>query len=97
MTALELLFYISVALLFQLAVGIGVAIWRWRRRAALPAMPTSEPDTTDRSLAWPGLREFRVLRRQFEDALRTQCSFYLAPVDGALLPQFQPGQFLTRA
>ncbi len=77
MTAVELLFYISVALLFQLAVGIGVAIWRWRRRAAVPAMPTSEPDTADRSPAWPGLREFRVLRRQFEDALRTQCSFHL--------------------
>jgi len=96
-TAVELLFYISVALLFQLAVGIGVAIWRWRRRAAVPAMPTNEAVTADRSPAWPGLREFRVLRRQFEDALRTQCSFHLAPVDGAPLPPFQPGQFLTFA
>ncbi len=97
MTAVELLFYISAALLLQLAVGIGVAIWRWHRRAAVPAMPTNEAVTTDRSPAWPGLREFRVLRRQFEDALRTQCSFHLAPADGAPLPAFQPGQFLTFA
>jgi ferredoxin-NADP reductase len=97
MTALQLLLAICAALLFQLAVGIGIAAWRWRRRGAVPAMPMAEPGTTDRALAWPGLRDFRVLRRQFEDTLRTQCSFHLAPVDGAPLPPFLPGQFLTFA
>ena len=97
MTALQLLFYISAALLFQLMLGIGVATWRWRRLGPLPAAPINQPDLVDRALAWSGLRDFRVLRRQFEDASRTQCSFHLAPADGAPLPPFQPGQFLTFA
>jgi hypothetical protein len=36
-----------------------------------------------------------VRDRVFEDAAQTQCSFALAPVDGAQLPPFKPGQFLT--
>ena len=96
MTALELLAIILAALLFQVAVGIGVAIKR-RRLGLPPTPPPLEPVTARSCLAWPGLREFRVLRRQFEDALRTQCSFHLAPVDGAPLPPFLPGQFLTFA
>jgi len=47
------------------------------------------------SAAWPGWREFRVVAREFEDASRTQCSFHLEPVDGAQLPPFLPGQYLT--
>jgi len=47
--------------------------------------------------AWPGWREFRVARREFEDAACTQCSFHLEPVDGVPLPAFKPGQFLTFA
>jgi ferredoxin-NADP reductase len=38
-----------------------------------------------------------VVRRAFEDDARSQCSFYLQPVDGAPLPVFLPGQFLTFA
>jgi ferredoxin-NADP reductase len=45
--------------------------------------------------AWIGWQEFRVARRAFEDEARTQCSFHLVPVDGAPLPSFKPGQFLT--
>lgn len=45
--------------------------------------------------AWPGWREFRMVRRTFEDAAETQCSFHLEPVDGALLTPFKPGQYLT--
>lgn len=44
-----------------------------------------------------GWREFRVARREFEDAAQSQCSFYLRPVDGRPLPPFKPGQFLTFA
>jgi hypothetical protein len=45
--------------------------------------------------AWAGWREFRVQARAYEDAAQSQCSFYLEPVDGAPLPNFKPGQFLT--
>jgi ferredoxin-NADP reductase len=35
------------------------------------------------------------VQRSLEDAARTQCSFYLRPIDGQPLPAFRPGQFLT--
>jgi ferredoxin-NADP reductase len=35
------------------------------------------------------------VRREFEDAAHTQCSFHLQPVDGSSLVPFQPGQYLT--
>jgi hypothetical protein len=96
-TALQLLLYICAALLLQLAIGIGLAARRWRRSGTSPTTLPFEPGAREQTPAWPGLRDFRVLRRQFEDALRTQCSFYLAPVDGAPLPPFLAGQFLTFA
>lgn len=94
MTAAELLGWISAALLLQLAVGIGVVVRRRRMAApmasARPAATRPRPD-----LAWEGWREFRVTQRTFEDAARSQCSFYLQPLDGQPLPAFRPGQFLT--
>jgi uncharacterized protein len=95
LTALQLLAYIIGVLLVQLAAGIGVVIWR--RRGLQRAAPGSqvEDGSVPSTGAWPGLREFRVARRSFEDRAHTQCSFYLEPVDGALLPPFLPGQFLT--
>jgi ferredoxin-NADP reductase len=92
MTAVELLGWIVAALMLQLAVGIGVVVRR-RRAQATPAQ--SAPSGARPELAWEGWREFRVARRTFEDAARTQCSFYLEPVDGRPLPDFRPGQFLT--
>lgn len=44
---------------------------------------------------WIGAREFRVVKKEFEDANRSICSFYLVAVDGKPLPEFLPGQFLT--
>lgn len=94
MTAVQLLAWITAALLLQLAVGIGVVVRR--RRLAAPATPPPPDATRSRpELAWQGWREFRVAQRSFEDAARTQCSFYLQPVDGQPLPAFRPGQFLT--
>ena len=95
MTALELLAYINSALLLQLVGGIGVAAWR--RRSAHAVMPGSAATEAPlvSSGAWPGWRDFRVVRRQFEDAAETQCSFHLEPVDGAPLTPFKPGQYLT--
>lgn len=97
MTALQLLSYICAALLLQLAIGGGLAAWRWRRNVTPPTTLPFGAGAREQTLAWPGLRDFRVLRRQFEDAVRTQCSFHLAPVDGAPLPPFLAGQFLTFA
>jgi uncharacterized protein len=87
-----LLTYIGAALLLQLVAWISVVLWR---RNGLPLAEPNVPAGVRSNGAWPGLREFRVARREFEDAARTQCSFYLVPTDGADLPLFLPGQFLT--
>ena len=93
-TAPVLLGYICAALLLQLAAGIGVALWR-RRGGTAGGASVANAEARDSSAAWPGWREFRVARREFEDGAHTQCSFSLEPVDGAPLPPFKPGQFLT--
>ncbi|KAF0185664.1 MAG: oxidoreductase FAD/NAD(P)-binding subunit [Caulobacteraceae bacterium] len=92
MTTLQLLFLIVFVLLLQLICGIGVSVWRWRN--SLSADAPSTPANAS-SPAWPYWRNFRITRRAFEDDARTQCSFYFEPVDGAPLPPFKPGQFLT--
>jgi len=96
-TTLQLLGYISAALLLQMAVGLGIAFRRLRLAAFEPAASDAVAALPAAAGAWPGWREFRVLRIAFEDTARSQCSFYLQPVDGALLPAFLPGQFLTFA
>ena len=93
MTALQLLGWIAAALLLQLLAGIGWALLR-RPTAQAPAGHAIE-GTARSDAAWNGWREFRVARREYEDAARTQCSFHLQPVDGPPLPPFRPGQFLT--
>ncbi len=54
---------------------------------ATPALTTAP--------VWSDYREFVVRRRVIEDANASVCSFYLAPTDGAPLPLYQPGQYLT--
>jgi ferredoxin-NADP reductase len=44
-------------------------------------------------LSWNGFRKFRIISKEKETKDIT--SFYLAPHDGKLLPEFSPGQFLT--
>ncbi|CAD5372781.1 Oxidoreductase FAD/NAD(P)-binding domain protein [Rubrivivax sp. A210] len=96
MTAAELLALIAAALLLQLMVGLGWMVWRQRSGAAMAPPPTAGAATAAKArAAWAGWREFRVERREFEDAAQTQCSFYLQPADGQPLPAFKPGQFLT--
>jgi uncharacterized protein len=58
------------------------------------ALPKGEGQPR-RPPAWEGFRPFRVARRVVEDAVGTICSFHLEPVDGAPLPGYLPGQFLT--
>jgi hypothetical protein len=94
-TALQLLAYIFVALLLQLVVGSGVAVWRARRISVLISAPADRAAPHTNTGAWPGWREFRVARRVFEDARSTPCSFYLEPADGQPLTPFKPGRYLT--
>ena len=95
MTALHLLTYICAALLFQVAAGVGVTVWRRRAAAArTPQLDEAEVRVPSAG-AWSGWRDFRVVRRNFEDAAQSQCSFQLQPFDGAPLPAFKPGQYLT--
>jgi ferredoxin-NADP reductase len=95
MTAAELLGLIVAALLLQLLVGVGVSVRRWRDAAVTTPAPAPASKVARSESAWAGWREFRVMRREAEDAARSQCSFYLQPVDGQALPAFKPGQFLT--
>jgi len=98
MTAPQLLAFIVAAMLLQLGAGIGWTLWRGRVGSVTgPAAPSAAPPERGarREAAWQGLRAFRVTKREYEDAARSQCSFHLQPVDGAPLPAFRPGQFLT--
>jgi ferredoxin-NADP reductase len=96
MTGSELLAWIGSAILVQIVAGVGMALRRRRLDPlAAPTSPTRPAHGT--SGAWAGSRKFRVRRRAMEDPARTQCSFWLAPVDGTPLPPFRPGQFLTFA
>lgn len=42
---------------------------------------------------WEGFKPFRVIRKEQES--RNITSFYLAPADGAPVPTFKPGQYIT--
>ena len=95
MTALQLLIYISCALVLQVLVGLGLAVQRRRRLLTGKPADLAPVPSLVTSAAWPGWREFRVIRRVFEDSDKTQCSFYMSPVDGLPLPPFKPGQYLT--
>lgn len=98
MTAAQLLTYIAVALLLQVIAGVVIAVWRRNSATGAPAFAgvddvVAAPGSP--AGAWSGWREFRVVRRVFEDAAQTQCSFHLQPVDGAPLTPYHPGQYLT--
>lgn len=42
---------------------------------------------------WEGFKKFRIIRKEKESSNIT--SFYLVPSDGAPLPEFKPGQYIT--
>ena len=60
-----------------------------------PSLSRHVAETIASGSTWEGYREFSVQRREFEDNNQSICSFYLVPLDGKLLPSFNPGQFLT--
>lgn len=105
MTVLSLSLWIAAAVSLQLALWLSVSFWRhwqeyrqlrWHTRdQVLPPLPTQQTTPASGSAAWSGYRSFRVARKEFEDGLRSVCSFYLVPEDGKPLPPFLPGQFLT--
>ncbi|HSB24391.1 MAG TPA: 2Fe-2S iron-sulfur cluster-binding protein [Burkholderiaceae bacterium] len=74
---------------------MGVAWTLWRRTSAPAAGEGKAAPSVRADAAWGGWREFRVVRRDYEDPAHTQCSFYLRAADGQPLPAFKPGQFLT--
>jgi uncharacterized protein len=94
-TAPQLLTWICAALLLQVVLGAGIAVVRRRRKTPRVLVAVDQGAPVPPSGAWPGWRAFRVQTREFEDVAKTQCSFYLKPVDGVTLPAFKPGQFLT--
>jgi ferredoxin-NADP reductase len=93
-TTIELLAYIGAAMLLQVAAGLALG-WRRREVAGEHLVSAVQDIAAADAGSWSGWRDFRVVRREFEDAAKSQCSFYLQPVDGALLEPFQPGQYLT--
>ncbi|MFZ4735996.1 MAG: FAD-binding oxidoreductase [Bradymonadia bacterium] len=95
MSASLLLAYVSAVLSLQVVLAVAFALWK-RRRNGPPGRRTPGPVVAQRG-AWEGWRAFTVARREYEDSAHTVCSFYLQPVDGASLPPFTPGQFLTLA
>lgn len=106
MTSLSLLLWIASGIVLQLAIYLGVGIWRkWMDYQALPRrgveldVPVGQNKLSSAgdniATAWSGFRTFRVNRKIFEDATQSICSFYLVPEDGQPLPSFLPGQFLT--
>ena len=92
MSALQLLGYIAAAIGLQILLAIAILIWRRTPQQSPRLDLVANPRA---GAAWEGLRGFRVIQRIYEDPAQTQCSFALAPVDGARLPPFKPGQFLT--
>ncbi|MFC1665918.1 2Fe-2S iron-sulfur cluster-binding protein [Pseudomonadota bacterium] len=110
MTAGILALIILAAILAQVGVLLMIGLYRRKRQyrcldtrepdpldSATPndSISSSTPKPLTPDLAWCGFREFRVLRRNFDDVNHSVCSFYLVPLDGKPLPSFMPGQFLT--
>ncbi|MCE3232929.1 MAG: hmp [Rickettsiaceae bacterium] len=50
-------------------------------------------ENAKKSGGWEGFKKFNVIRKVKESSNIT--SFYLAAADGALLPEFKPGQYIT--
>ncbi len=105
MTASLLALLIFLAILAQVVFFAGFAFLRhWEAYRALreqldPSETHAAAPPPPMALAvgdgWAGFRTFRVVRRERENADGDIGSFYLEPEDGASLPPFLPGQFLT--
>ncbi len=102
MTSLQLSLWIFFVVAIQLAALLCYQLYRhwlgyrqlqrqlgrWQGEQERPGLPAAAP-------AWAGERELVVTAREQEDAAGTICSFYLQAENGAALPPFLPGQYLT--
>jgi ferredoxin-NADP reductase len=107
MTSLHLLLWIVGAILFQLAIYLGIGFWRhWQTFDALrlsaidggiaiPSTAQTVDEAQPIATAWTGMRTFKVTDRLIENAANDICSFQLTPQDGQSLPPFLLGQYLT--
>ncbi|WP_303907657.1 2Fe-2S iron-sulfur cluster-binding protein [Thiohalomonas denitrificans] len=102
MTLASLTGFIVLAIAAQTALWAGIVLLRHRREYASlrtrvrgNSVASSAAGSTKKPSGWDGFRPFRVERKVYEDKAHTICSFYLVPGDGAPLPPFQPGQYLT--
>ncbi|MGI9423894.1 MAG: 2Fe-2S iron-sulfur cluster-binding protein [Hyphomicrobiaceae bacterium] len=86
---------------FVSSVALLTAEWsqrRVRRDALAKFSQRAVVDTKSRprkGTNWQGRRKFRVVRRSYETADGSVCSFHLMPLDRKSLPTYRPGQFLT--
>lgn len=86
-SAYKLIFYTSIASATVGAMG-GLAFGKRKSKASVtPIVANNE------SLEWKDWRKFVVDRKVKESDVIT--SFYLKPLDGGMIPNFTPGQFLT--
>lgn len=111
MTTIQLFLYILLGIFAQITLAALLAIYRHlrsyqhlqKRMAGMGDEVPAEPRLKDfipkgskgKAVPWKDLREFRVVRRVYEDEDQKICSFYLQPTDNQPLPTFKPGQFLT--
>ncbi len=111
MTVLELTIYILLGISFQIVMFAALAFYRhWflyqdlKNRmvgfetgtiGASGSDDKLESATIGKSVSWQGFRNFRVVKKVFEDASRNVCSLHLEATDGIPLSSFKPGQFLT--
>lgn len=111
MTIFQLLSYLLLVLFIQVTLAAMAALWRHlytyshlnKRMDGLAEEVMDEPGlkellpngSTAHVDPWTGFRDFKVVRRIFEDVDENVCSFYLQPTDNLPLPTYKPGQFLT--
>jgi len=111
MTTVQLFLYILLGIFAQITLAALLAIYRHlrsyqhlqKRMAGMGDQVPAEPRLKDfiptgskgKVTPWKGEREFKVVRRIYEDRDRNICSFYLIPSDERGLPDYKPGQFLT--
>lgn len=104
MTSGILALIIFILILGQIA---GVVLWNvYRRKRYSEAMNGDDLTIAEVSdnhrvtqqnaeAGWDGFKEFIVQHKVFEDLSKSVCSFYLIAADGAPLPAFKPGQYIT--
>ncbi|MEW7977182.1 MAG: 2Fe-2S iron-sulfur cluster-binding protein [Candidatus Sedimenticola endophacoides] len=89
----------TLALIITVAIAVQVVVFALpgilQRKSRVGVEGDDEPVSAPVSAPWEGFISFEVSRREVEDEAGEVCSFYLSPLDGAPLPPYLPGQYLT--